>query len=414
MKKHLLSYDNGNKEDFLSKLPYENLDIYPITNFTDRNCALKYTGIEDVEKFVIDITTIVASAKFRIDLRIIYESWFNSINNDNDDNVFYCVDKDYLADSISIFPYYFDTDELVTTTDSSNDESNNSIIEEIKSPNNKSSSIVDYNSEQFESLYKELAHRLYGHNAFKLDLLNNLEAFCLLHKMDRQKIFSVFICGKSGIGKTEVGRILHKIINPTDSPIKINFGNYSGKGSLWSLIGSPKGYLGSDQGGELTNKIIKSHSKIILIDELDKADDAIYTFFYEMLEDGQYTDLDGNLINLDGYIVIFTANLSNDNFKKKIPEPLFSRFDMTYEFEPLSKEEINKYISDYINELLTDYKKIDESIKIETIKKRLSENKYYQYNNIRIIKRKILYDFSRIILYDETFEKEESKKNGDY
>jgi len=66
---------------------------------------------------------------------------------------------------------------------------------------------------------------------------------------------------------------------PEEPPIKINFGNYSGKGSLWSLIGSPKGYMGSETGGELTNKITNSKSKIIIIDELDKADATIFNFF---------------------------------------------------------------------------------------------------------------------------------------
>lgn len=157
--------------------------------------------------------------------------------------------------------------------------------------------------------------------------------------MKRKKIFSILLCGKSGIGKTEVGRILQKAMYPEEPPIKINFGNYSGKGSLWSLIGSPKGYMGSETGGELTNKITNSKSKIIIIDELDKADATIFNFFYEMLEDGQYTDLVGKVVDLDGYIVIFTANLDSSNFQEMIPEPLFSRFDMTYEFQQLTTED---------------------------------------------------------------------------
>ena len=120
---------------------------------------------------------------------------------------------------------------------------------------------------------------------------------------------------------------------------------------MWSLIGSPKGYVGSEQGGELTNKILHSKSKIIVIDELDKADEAIFTFFYEMLEDGQYTDLDGKVIDLDGYIIVFTANLNNTNFKDMIPEPLFSRFDMTYEFQPLSYADKVQFVSDFTDKL---------------------------------------------------------------
>lgn len=191
---------------------------------------------------------------------------------------------------------------------------------------------MNCSKEKFDDILKQLNSQLYGHQKFKKDFKDQLEDFILLHRMKIKKVFSLLICGKSGIGKTEVARILQKEMYPTESSIKINFGNYSGKGSLWSLIGSPKGYVGSEQGGELTNKIINSKSKVIVIDELDKADEAIFTFFYEMLEDGQYTDLDGKVIDLDGYIIIFTANLNNSNFKNIIPEPLFSRFDMTYEF----------------------------------------------------------------------------------
>lgn len=221
--------------------------------------------------------------------------------------------------------------------------------------------------------------------------------------MKRKKIFSILLCGKSGIGKTEVGRILQREMYPKEMPIKINFGNYSGKGSLWSLIGSPKGYVGSEQGGELTNKIIHSKSRIIVIDELDKADEAIFTFFYEMLEDGQYTDLDGKLVDLDGYIVVFTANLNNSNFKEMILEPLFSRFDMTYEFEPLTYDEKKLFVSEFLDELIGDYVEHIGGLDEKSIREKIEDKNYRSYDNLRIIKRNIMNYFVDLVGEDSAW-----------
>lgn len=213
----------------------------------------------------------------------------------------------------------------------------------------------------------------------------------------------MLLCGKSGVGKTEVGRILQRVLYPDAPSIKINFGNYSGKGSLWSLIGSPKGYVGSEQGGELTNKIIHSKSKIIIIDELDKADESIFTFFYEMLEDGQYTDLDGNVVDLDGYIVVFTANLHSNNFKEMIPEPLFSRFDMTFEFEPLSYSDKLMFVSEYADKLLEDYTEFIGILDSTNIKKKIIEADYQNSDNLRSIKRKIMNCFVELVGTDSVW-----------
>ena len=184
---------------------------------------------------------------------------------------------------------------------------------------------------------------------------------------------------------------------PKEPPIKINFGNYSGKGSLWSLIGSPKGYMGSETGGELTNKITNSKSKIIVIDELDKADATIFNFFYEMLEDGQYTDLVGKVVDLDGYIVIFTANLDSSNFQEMIPEPLFSRFDMTYEFQQLTTEDKKRFVSEFIDVLIAEYEKNIGQLNSKNIKDELMKNSYHTYTNVRLIKRDVMNAFVDLV-----------------
>ncbi|MCM1540390.1 MAG: AAA family ATPase [Blautia sp.] len=109
-------------------------------------------------------------------------------------------------------------------------------------------------------------------------LEDELKKFRVFNKLGHQPIFSTLIMGKSGIGKTELARILHRNLSPTEPFIKINFGNYSDQNALNSLIGSPRGYAGSNK-GELTDKLLKSRSNVILIDEFEKSHQSVQNFF---------------------------------------------------------------------------------------------------------------------------------------
>lgn len=407
-KKKLLYYEKGKFNEFTKQFPDGENIVYPISYLTDRNIALKYTGINGVEHFVIDITVMVMSALARNDLRIIYEGWINSLNEENEEHIEYCVEKTLLCEAYELFNYYFEKDEvcdeLLDMTEMTKEETHEE--KEIFS-------IVACKKDEFMSIIERFNMELYGHESFKNDFKVQLEAFILLNRMKRKKVFSLLICGKSGVGKTEVGRILQREMYPEESPIKINFGNYSGKGSLWSLIGSPKGYVGSEQGGELTNKIMHSKSKVIVIDELDKADEAIYTFFYEMLEDGQYTDLDGKVVDLNGYIIVFTANLNNANFKDMIPEALFSRFDMTYEFQPLSYDDKVKFVSDFADKLLMDYAEHIGELDNDSIKRHIVEANYQNLDNLRSIKRKVMNCFVGLVGNDSVWKENHNSGQDD-
>lgn len=404
-KKKLLYYEKGKFNEFIKQFPDGENIVYPISYLTDRNITLKYTGIKGVEHFVIDITVMVMSALVRNDLRIIYEGWINSLNEENEEYIEYCVEKTFLCEACELFSYYFERDEAC-----------DKVLDMIEVTREKTHedmekfSIVACKKNEFMSIIEQFNMKLYGHESFKNDFKVQLEAFILLNRMKRKKVFSLLVCGKSGVGKTEVGRILQREMYPEEAPIKINFGNYSGKGSLWSLIGSPKGYVGSEQGGELTNKIMHSKSKVIVIDELDKADEAIYTFFYEMLEDGQYTDLDGRVVDLNGYIIVFTANLNSANFKDMIPEPLFSRFDMTYEFQPLSYDDKVKFVSDFADKLLMDYAKYIGEVDNDSIKKHIVEANYQNFDNLRSIKRKVMNCFVGLVGNDSAWKENLNSK----
>lgn len=253
-------------------------------------------------------------------------------------------------------------------------------------------------NEDITKITDSLNQNLYGHNDFKNDLIEKISDFQILNKLGEEKILSIFMCGKPGIGKTETARILHNSLYNYSNPIKINLGNYKTGGSLNSLIGSPKGYIGSERGGELTNKIKNSDSKVILIDEFDKADTDIYNFFYELLEDGKFTDLDENEYNLNGYLIIFTSNLDNNTYKEKIPAPIISRFSMLYHFSDIEPSEKIRFINYRINHLIDKYKKEYKiEIKYEDVLKNVNIESIVKYNDLRKMNRIIRKYFLKTI-----------------
>lgn len=240
---------------------------------------------------------------------------------------------------------------------------------------------------EFGDRIQEVVSNLIGHDVFKQDFVQKYANFILLERIGVRKIFSVFLIGESGIGKTEFAKILSKSLYPDEELVKINFGNYSTEGVLNSLIGSPLGYAGSDEGGELIRKINSSKSKVILIDEFEKATPAVFNFFYELLEDGKFTDRHGIAHNLNGYTIVFTSNMTSENYVQYIPAPLRSRFDLLSDFQIPNIDEKRLFIQEQTNSLVDKLNSIKEStyeIGDELMEEIMS---FSEENNLRHIKR---------------------------
>ena len=257
--------------------------------------------------------------------------------------------------------------------------------------NNSAESYFDFSSlteQQINSLEENLNKKLYGHKEFKEEFINQIKNYSILYNLGEIKIMSLLICGDSGTGKTELARIIHETFFSGSNIIKINLGNYKTQGAINSLIGSPKGYYGSERGGELSNKIKNSDSKVILIDEFEKADTDIFNFFYELLEDGKFTDLNENEYDLNGYLIIFTTNLKEKNYKEVIPAPLLSRFTMKALFEPVGLEIKNKYIVEKAKALVEKYNdKYGKTIDYADVIKKIDKNVINSTKNFRYLNR---------------------------
>ena len=230
--------------------------------------------------------------------------------------------------------------------------------------------IVDVDQSDFDNILNYLNQNLFGNELFKKRLKEELTKYRLFNRIGQQPIFSVLICGASGIGKTEVARLLHQKLAPEEPMIKINFGNYSAQDALNSLIGSPRGYIGSNK-GELPDKLMRSRSKVILIDEFEKASKPVYNFFLQLLEEGKFTDSLGREYDLDKYIIVFTSNMPKEKIGEFLPPELRSRFNYKCAFWPLSTKEKEQYVAfkseRYLEKIRCECPEIDSDLKASDI-----------------------------------------------
>lgn len=325
-----------------------------------------------------DLSMIMSGDGDRVDLwsgsiTLLLREYFEDYEDDLD-AIKFMVNKKFARDIASVLYYYFEGIE--------------SIEKLFGIDSREITNIVDIKDERIEVLEGYLRSRLFGNEKFKIRLIQELKRFRLFNKLGERKVFSAFVCGPSGIGKTLTAKLLHDYLAPGEPYIKINLGNYSDHNALSSLIGSPRGYVGSSK-GELSSKIESSKSTVILIDEFEKASREVHNFFLEALADGRFTDSQGREFDLDKYIIIFTSNISETDFQAKVSPELRSRFDLLYRMVLLKQFEKSQYarykIDYYVTRVQTELGiTLDPEEIYGSVEKRVA-----QLDNIRFITREI-------------------------
>lgn len=249
--------------------------------------------------------------------------------------------------------------------------------------------IIDLTSGEVDEFLNLFEYKLYGHEKFKHEFRNIVNTFRVFNKIGEHNILSLFLMGESGIGKTEVARTIHQCLGGKRKLAKINFGNYSSKDALNSLIGSPRGYVGSES-GELFMKVKESDTGVILIDEFEKGDSVIYNYFLDVLENGKMTSSQGEDIDLNGYVIIFTSNLTPQAFDNFLSPELRSRFNYIGIFQALKNKDKEKFVkrrmSDIIGKYNNKFEKKLPNYSHTLLCKRIDVN---EYSNMRDLNQKI-------------------------
>ena len=256
--------------------------------------------------------------------------------------------------------------------------------------------IVDLTPEDLNVFMKSFDVKLYGHEKFKREFHNLVNTYRVFNKIGEHNILSLFLMGESGIGKTEVARTLHQCLGGKRKLAKINFGNYSSKDALNSLIGSPRGYIGSES-GELFMKVKESDTGVILIDEFEKGDSIIYNYFLDVLENGKMTNSQGEDIDLNGYVIIFTSNLTPQNFDSFLSPELRSRFNYIGIFQALKNNDKEKFVkrrmSDIIGKYNDNYETKLPSYSHSMLCSRINVNEYTNMRDLNQRIREVFVDF---------------------
>lgn len=249
--------------------------------------------------------------------------------------------------------------------------------------------LVSLEDAEYEGVVNTLDNDLIGQGRFKDAFKEHSKSFRLFYALGEQRVFSLLLLGPSGVGKTEVAKILCNAIAPDEPLPKINLGNYSSKDSLNSLIGSPRGYVGSEE-GELGRKLDSSKAGVLLIDEFEKAEPSVWNFFLDLLETGTYTDSQSREHELGGYVIVFTTNCPRARLETTFPAELLSRFSLMAHFFPLSHAEKEKFVERYVSSFSDKYQGLDEhpfpSLPDDVTERALKEINVDAFDNIRILK----------------------------
>jgi len=170
---------------------------------------------------------------------------------------------------------------------------------------------------------------------------------------------SFMFLGPTGVGKTEVAKALAEyLFNDDTAMTRIDMSEYMEPHSVARLIGAPPGYVGYEQGGELTESVRRRPYQVLLFDEIEKANPDVFNVFLQILDDGRLTDGQGRIVNFTNTIIIMTSNLpSMDAVKKQFRPEFINRIDEIVFFNALGKDVMGDIVK----------------IQLKVLEKRLSE-----------------------------------------
>ncbi len=172
--------------------------------------------------------------------------------------------------------------------------------------------ISEYETQRLVNLEERLHKRLIGQDEAVRAVARAIRRKRAGISLKRRPVSFIFV-GPTGVGKTElVKRIADEVFEGQDSLIRLDMSEYMEKHSVAKIIGSPPGYVGYDEAGQLTEKIRRRPYSVILLDEIEKAHPDIFNILLQILDDGRITDSHGKTVSFENTIIIMTSNAGSD------------------------------------------------------------------------------------------------------
>ena len=161
----------------------------------------------------------------------------------------------------------------------------------------------------------------------------------------KRPIGSFIFLGTTGVGKTELARALAEYLFDDEQMMtRIDMSEYQEKFSVTRLIGAPPGYVGYDEGGQLTEAVRRKPYSVVLFDEIEKAHPDVFNTLLQVLDDGRLTDSKGRTVNFKNTIIIMTSNYTHEQLFKTVRPEFLNRVDEIITFTPLNEEQIKSIV----------------------------------------------------------------------
>ncbi|MAT58144.1 MAG: Clp protease ClpC [Ignavibacteriae bacterium] len=279
--------------------------------------------------------------------------------------------------------------------------------------------VVQAESEKLMKMEDALKGKIVGQDEAVVKLTKAIRRTRAGLKNPNKPIGSFIFLGPTGVGKTELAKVLAKyLFDSEDALIRIDMSEYMEKFAVSRLVGAPPGYVGYEEGGQLTERVRRKPYSVVLFDEIEKAHPDVFNILLQMLDDGQLTDSLGRKVDFKNTIIIMTSNVGTKDIKatggigfsgdeeidrysnlkntvedamRKLFNPEFlNRIDETIVFRNLDKDDIKQIIKIELKELLKNMKEHHMQLELdETAEEFLADKGFDPKFGARPLKRAI-------------------------